>query len=306
MRVRSGRLCAAAAMLALGVTARAATTVVVVEGLPGNAQFADEFAAQTTGIETAVRTLRPQPELRVFRGAEATREALLAWLGALAERRDRPDPLFVYLVGHGSFDEHEYKFNLPGPDVTDADLKGALDALGEGRVVLVNTSSASGAAHEQWQHEARIVVTATRSGVERHATRFGGYFVSALSAPGADTDKNNRVTVQEAFDFASRAVTEYFDSEGRLATEHARISGAGADRVALARLDVARDPGTADPALTRLVEERDSLSGRVDALRMARDELTPEQYQEELLELMLRLAEVEERIEQAERDGAPR
>jgi len=283
----------------------AATQVVIVEGLGGDSRYEAEFAGQSAGIEAASRTLRPEPDLRVLRGAAAGRAEVLAHLEQIAALPEPPDLLLIYLVGHGSFDEHDYKFNLPGPDLTDADLAQALDAARPRVAVVVNTSSASGAAHDRWLHDSRIVITATKSGVERHATRFGGYFAAALSDPGADIDKNERITAQEAFDYASRAVEEHFRSNGQLATEHARISGSGADRVSLARLDAPQVVGN-DPALPGLTEARDDVAGRIDALRLARDDMPADRYQERLLELMLELAEIEERIEQAQGAGPPR
>lgn len=291
-------LLASAFALAPAALVHAATQVVIVEGLGGDERYAAEFARQSAGIEAASRTLRPEPEFRILRGAEAGRDQILARLADIAALPEPPDLLLLYLVGHGSFDEHEYKFNLPGPDLTDADLQQAFDAMQARTLVVIDTSSASGAAHDRWQGESRIVITATRSGVERHATRFGGYFATALADPGADIDKNERVSAQEAFDYASRAVEEHFRSSGQLATEHARISGAGADRVALARLGAPR-PVDGDPALRGLIERRDGISGRIDALRLERDDLPADRYQERLLDLMLELAEIEERIEQA-------
>ncbi|MDH4107197.1 MAG: hypothetical protein OEW35_02675 [Gammaproteobacteria bacterium] len=285
--------------------ARAATSVVIVEGLGGNDRYTTEFAAQTADIEAAARTLRPAPEIRIFRDTQATREDILAYLEQLGLRAGATDLLLIYLVGHGSFDEHDYKFNLPGPDLSDSDLLDAFGAFGNRNVVVINTSSASGAAHDRWQGDSRVVITATRSGVERHATRFGTYFAAALSDPGADVDKNDRVSAQEAFDYASREVTAYFESSGQLATEHARISGAAAGRIALALLGAPRT-ARGDPAPGPLLRRRDELAGQVDALRLARDEMPAERYQQELLQLMLELAEIEERIEQAEADGPPR
>ena len=291
------------ALLLILLLAPAATfaesTVVIVEGLGGNELYAAAFSEQTTAIETAVATLQPQPAVRVFRGTEATREGVLAYLATLGASMTARDQLHVYLVGHGSFDDEEYKFNIPGPDLTDQDLLGAFDAIPSGNQIVVNTSSASGAAADVWQGESRVVITATRSGVERHATRFGDYFAAALSDPAADVDKNQIVTAQEAFNFADRLVAESFESAGNLATEHARLDGDRAARFSLARLTAARTQRN-DSRLTTLLETRDEIAARLESLRLSRDERAPDEYQRELLGIMLELAEAEEAIERRE------
>ena len=286
-------------MLTLPVTVLAESTVVIVEGLGGNELYAAAFSEQTAAIETAVATLQPRPAVRVFRDAEANREAVLAYLATLGESMTARDQLHVYLVGHGSFDDEEYKFNIPGPDLTDQDLLAAFDAIPSGNQIVVNTSSASGAAADVWQGDSRVVITATRSGVERHATRFGDYFAAALSDPAADVDKNEIVTAQEAFNFADRLVAESFESAGNLATEHARLDGDRAARFSLARLTAARTQRN-DSRLTALLDTRDEIAARLENLRLSRDERAPDEYQRELLGLMLELAEAEEAIERRE------
>ena len=291
------------ALLALPLSAIADSTVVIVQGLGGNEAYRSAFTEQVAAIEAAVETLQPQPAVRVFRDEEANRGDVLGYLGALSDSMSSCDQLHVYLVGHGSFDDEEYKFNIAGPDLTDQDLLSAFDAIPSGNQIVVNTSSASGAAADVWQAESRVVITATRSGVERHATRFGEYFAGALSDPAADVDKNEIVTAQEAFNFADRMVAESFESAGNLATEHARLDGDRAARFSLARLTAARTQ-SGDARLTSLVENRDEIAARLESLRLSRDERAPDEYQRELLGIMLELAEVEEAIERRETELA--
>ncbi len=290
-------------LLLAPVVALAESTVVIVEGLGGNDTYAAAFREQTAAIETAVSTLQPQPAVQVFRGDEASRDAVLAFLATLGESMTARDQLHVYLVGHGSFDDEEYKFNIPGPDLTDQDLLAAFDAIPSGNQIVVNTSSASGAAADVWQGDSRVVITATRSGVERHATRFGDYFAAALSDPAADVDKNEIVTAQEAFNFADRLVAESFESAGNLATEHARLDGDRAARFSLARLTATR-ARSSDARLTTLIKTRDEIAARLESLRLSRDERPADDYQAELLGIMLELAEAEEAIERREAELA--
>jgi hypothetical protein len=300
LKTLAGILCGV--LLSVSRLATAGVHVVVVEGLAGEPRFAAQFSAEVAAIEQASRTLTPAEQVRTFRSADAGRDAVLAHLEALAGQVVADDQVLVYLVGHGSYDEVEYKFNLRGPDLTGADIRDALEALPATRQLVVNTSSASGALASLLAAEGRILVLATRSGAERHATRFGGYFAEALAAPAADADKNRIVTAREAFDFAERRVADYFEREGRLGTEHARIEGGLADRIAVARLAAARPAAVVDTALAGMIDDRDALNASIDELRLARDDMTAEDYRAALLEKMLELARLEDAIEARERE----
>lgn len=291
-------LCTAASL------SHASSAVVIIEGIGGTEDYRQEFSAQANDIAAASATLSPAPDVRVF-NAGATRDDILEHFSELATSVTDSDQLTVYLLGHGSYDDHEYKFNIAGPDLTDADIVNALNAIDARNQILVNTSSASGAGKELWQADSRIVITATRSGTERHATRFGGRFATALNAASADIDKNDTISVQEAFNFAERSVREFFETNGNLATEHAELTGDNAERITLARLSAVQAQPTNDAELTRLRASRDAINGQIDDLRLRRDELSPAAYQEELLGVMLELAEAEEAIErrQAELDA---
>ena len=279
--------------------------VVIVEGLGGDPVYAEQFSAQVDAIEFASSTLTANDNIQVFRRNTASRDAILSHFKALESSLAGSDQISVFLVGHGSYDDVEYKFNLQGPDLTGEDIAASLDALASTSQLLVNTSSSSGAVVDLLQNDNRVLVLATRSGVERHATRFGGFFADALSNTTADTDKNKRISVAEAFSFAERQVDDYYDSNGQLATEHPRIEGERTARVTLARLDSSR-PTIIDVAMAELIADRDALNSEIDALRLARDDMDLPDYQAQLLEKMLQLARIEDAIEEREGDlGAP-
>lgn len=278
--------------------------VLIVEGLGGEPQYAERFDNDVTAIEQAAVSVTSAEHIKVLRRDDATRDAILAHFESLKSASTESDQFVVYLIGHGSFDEYQYKFNLPGPDLTGEDIASALNTLPAASQVLINTSSSSGAILELLENENRTVVSATRSGVERHATHFGRYFVEALSEPGADLDKNRLISVQEAFDFAERQVGDYFEGNGQLATEHARLEGDRATRMTLARLDTAR-PEVSDRILEELNGRRVLLNADIEALRNTRPDMSDEEYRRQLLEKMLELAQVEDSIEsrQAELDA---
>lgn len=283
----------------LPVTVSADLQVVVVEGLGGDAQYEAQFEDQVDAIEAAASALTSSGRIRSFRTGDFDRDDVLGFFDELSGDLGDDDRLAIFLVGHGSFDDHEYKFNIAGPDLSDTDLQEILDNETAGSLLLVNMSSASGATADRLKGENRTLILATRSGAERHATRFGGYFIAALSDPAADLDKNDIITADEAHNFAERQVSDFFERNGRLATEHSRVEGDQAARFSLARLGSQR-PVVPDDELDRLLSERDALNAEIDDLRLRRDGMAPDAYQAELLNRMLELATLEEDIERRE------
>lgn len=285
----------------LPCVAMAELQVVVIEGLGGEERYTEQFAAQVEAIETASGALTSDSRIQIFRNGHFSRDAVVEFFASLDGQLQSDDRLAVFLIGHGSFDDHEYKFNISGPDITGDDLKAMLDGVSGGNQLVVNTSSSSGAILETLEGDDRTLILATKSGVERHATRFGNYFVAALSSDSADTDKNRIVTAEEAFQFAERQVSDYFERNGQLATEHPQIGGGQAARFGLARLGSLTEVSD-DAELRRLIVLRDGLNSGIEDLRLRRDSMTMDDYQAELLDNMLELATVEDQIEQ--REGA--
>ena len=288
-------------LIVVPAAALAEMHVVVIEGLGGEPRYAEQFAEQVAAIESAAHSLTGDNRIRVFRADEASRDAVLQYFAILRTDVSSSDQVALYLIGHGSYDDHEYKFNIQGPDLTGEDIAGMLDGLPSTSQLLVNTSSASGAIADLAENDNRMLILATRSGVERHATRFGNYFAAALNDPTADIDKNQVVSAAEAFSFAERQVDDYFERNGQLATEHARMEGDRANRFSLARLGGVR-PSTDDSVLTGLISERDALNARIESLRLDQENMTPEDYRSELLRNMIGLAETEEAIEEREKE----
>lgn len=288
-------------LLLLPLVSKAELYVVVIEGLGGDAVYAEQFAKQVAAVSDASKTLTTTDRLHVFPAPSVTRENVLEYFTTLAGRITANDRLAVYLIGHGSYDDYDYKFNIAGPDLTGGDLAEALNGLPGSNQLVVNTSSASGALADSLVNEERMLILATRSGVERHATKFGNYFAAALSDPGADLDKNQVVTAGEAYRFAERQVDDYFERNGQLATEHSRMEGDRADQFSLASLRDSR-PSQDDEVLTGLIARRNSLNGQLDELRLSRDSMAADDYQSASLQLLLELAQVENQIEAREEE----
>ena len=273
--------------------------VVVIEGLAGDAVYAEQFATQVAAVTEASKTLTADNRVHVFPARSVTREDVLDYFTTLGTQITASDRLAVYLIGHGSYDDYEYKFNIAGPDLTGDDLEQALSELPGANQLVVNTSSASGALTDVLMNDERMLILATRSGVERHATKFGNYFAAALGDPGADLDKNQVISAGEAYRFAERQVDDYFERNGQLATEHSRMEGDRADRFGLARLGASRTSQD-DDVLAELIARREALNGQLDELRLSRDAMPADDYQAALLQKLLELAQTENEIEARE------
>ena len=146
---------------------------------------------------------------------------------ALAERASASqEPLWVVLIGHGTFDGREAKFNLRGPDVTDAELLDWLKPI-QRPVAILNCFSASGPFLSRLSAPNRVVVTATRSGDEQNFARFGQYLAESVADPSADLDKDGQVSLLEAYLVASNRTAEFYRTRSRLATEHPLLDDNG-------------------------------------------------------------------------------
>lgn len=148
-------------------------------------------------------------------------------LSALAQQVETGDQVTLYLIGHGSGAEEEAKFNIVGPDVTGPEFARLLDPFAQQDVVIVNTTSASYGFSTALSSEGRVVISSTRSPSERYDPVFSRYFIEALDRRNGDRDKNNRVSMLEAFEYAKLSVNQFYEDQGRLASEHAGLDDNG-------------------------------------------------------------------------------
>lgn len=271
----------------------------VVGGLGGEPKYQEQFDKDTAAIAAVARRTAGNDHVLVLQGESATRAAVQKAFESLRTRTKPADNLAVVLVGHGSFDGETYKFNLPGPDIDGAELKKLLGSVPAKTQLVVNATSASGAVLDSWATDGRTVITATRSGFERNATRFADVFAAALTDGAADINKNGIITAQEAFDYATRAVADTFKDKGALATEHPQLKGGGAARFTVARLGAA-PAAPANPEVAALTAERDRLDGEIEALKERREQLGADAYLDQLQKLLVQLADVQGKIDAAQ------
>jgi hypothetical protein len=288
---------AACAMFAVVLPVNADTYCLTVAGLGGEPAYEQRFREQAATLAEAARKLTGDPaHALLLSGEHADRDSIRRELRALAAKLRAEDEVIVTLIGHGSFDGDEYRFNIPGPDITASELLSLFDQLPAGNQLIVNATSASGAAIERWQRENRIVISATKSGGERNATRFAEFWVQALSSPGADLNKDEIVTAKEAFDYASRKVADVFKADVALATEHARLEGHNAERFQVARFGAAARV-TANPELNEMFAQRVRIERDIEAVKARKAALTEDEYYNQLELVLVRLALLQRNID---------
>lgn len=231
-----------------------------------------------------------------------------------------PAPAWIVLIGHGTDNGKEAKFNLRGPDFSAAELAEWLKPA-QRPIILVNTASASGAFIKPLSATNRVIVTATRSGGEQNFAHFGEYVAESIGSLEADLDKDNQTSLLEAFLMASRKVADFYKDEGRLATEHPLIDdngdglGTPADWFQGVRAVKKPQSGQADGRRAHLVHlvpnaedqkltpeqraRRDELELKIGALRDRKSTLGKEPYYRQLESLLFDLARVYQEGESA-------
>jgi hypothetical protein len=204
----------------------AAPAFIIVNGAAGEEAYADVFARQVTAWE---KTATAAGARAIIIGREATpvpsdRTRLEQALAD--EPRDGTAPLWLVLIGHGTFDTRTARFNLRGEDLSAPDLAAWLQPIRR-PLAVINTTSASAPFLNALSAPGRVIITATRSGNEQNYSRFGASLATALDNPETDLDQDGQISLLEAFLSAATKVTEFYQSEGRLATEHALIDDNG-------------------------------------------------------------------------------
>jgi hypothetical protein len=321
MRVHAGlKACATAVTLLLLAPALAYaqdTHLLIVVGLAGDPKHGELFKTWgTTLSETATTKLSlPKENVTLLTDALATRDAIAKAFAALATKAGEEDTVVIVLFGHGTFAAKVAKFNLPGPDMTPQEFAPLLTKLQSKRVVFVNTASASGPFVEALSGPGRVIVAATRTGGEMFATLFGGPFVEAFSTETADGDRDGKVSILEAFDYARRSVADSYKREGFMPKEHsilddngdkegslepARQGKDGQSASVLAIGSLRRQALPADEKTRALYAERSQLERRIESLKLLKSGMEPEKFAAELEKLATELALKSRQIRQAE------
>lgn len=292
----------------------------VVSGVSGTEKFAESQKAWVASLQSTLQKrmgfAADHVTVLAEGGAAATvanRDNVTRTLTSLKPRLTADDTLLIILMGHGTFDGALAKFNLVGPDMDSNEWKALVDGIAA-RIVFVNTTSASFQFVQALSGKNRIVIAATDSSAQKYATVFPQYFIEALDdVAKADTDKNGRLSVWEAFAYASQAVKQSFDQKGTLVTERSILddngdgvgkeaaAAAGGDGV-LARttfLDVPSAAASANPAIAALDKRRIAIEAEIEQLKAKKGQMPAGQYEEEFERLAIELAKISAQIRSA-------
>jgi hypothetical protein len=287
-------------------------TVLIIVGAEGESVFGETFNTEATNWQHAAELGRARSI--VVGSNHDTNE--LAQVRSLinGELQKSDEEFWIVLIGHGTFDGKEARFNLRGPDLTSSELGTLLQGF-QRPLVVVDTASGSGAFLQALSGTNRVVVTATRSGNEQNYARFGEFVALAISDPAADLDKDGQTSILEAFLSASRKSADFYKSEGRLATEHAMIDdngdrrGTPADwftgiRVTRKSTENIKPDGfranqiqlvrnAREAALTvEQRQRRDELEREVEDLRGRKKQMEEADYYQDLEKIMLELGRI--------------
>jgi hypothetical protein len=299
------------ALLLVALPVRAGIYYVTVAGLGGEPDFEQQFTQIATDLNKLLKSTGP--DAHVYTLTDASRAALVQVLTHVASEATPDDDFVLILIGHGTFDGFQYKFNLVGPDITAGDLAKLCDQISSKRQLVINTTEASGGSVTALQRRGRGVIAATKSGTEKNATVFARYFDQALHDPQADLDKNNAIFALEAFDYAQHHTAEFYDSQKRLATEHAVFEDTGEHDPArapstdtgeglflsnftLIRLGAAQKAYN-DPAKRALLAQKEELERKIDTLKYRKAAMSQDEYKEQLTQALIDLAKVQEQLD---------
>jgi hypothetical protein len=298
-------------LCALALPARADTWYVTVAGLGGEPDYEQRFTAAAKDLDKVFRAAGSTAHVYTLSGAQATAAQLKQTLGEVARDAKADDDFTLILIGHGSFDGVAYKFNLVGPDVTAGEIAAMCDHISARRQLIVDTTSASGGAVAALERPGRAVIAATKSGTEKNATIFARYWVEALQDPASDTDKSDSISAMEAFTYATKKTAAFYDSQKRLATEHAVFDDVGRGEpvreaadgqgmlmssFTVLRLGTSQQAAN-DPAKRALLAQKEDLEQKIDELKYRKAAMDPEDYKKQLTDALLELARVQEELD---------
>ena len=298
-------------VLMTALSAHASVYYVTVAGLGGEPDYEQRFTANARDLNKLFKESGSNAHVYTLSGPQATRAQLTQTLASIAHDAKPEDDFVLMLIGHGSFDGTDYKFNLVGPDITAAELAGLCDRIPAKRQLIVNTTSASGGSMAALEKPGRGVIAATKSGTEKNATVFARYWVEALQDPTADIDKSDSISAMEAFEFAQRKTAAFYESQKRLATEHPVFEDTGknepvrepskSEGVLLTNFTVLRigaaQKQANNPAKQAMLAKKEDLEQKIDALKYQKAAMDPADYKQQLTAALVQLAQVQQELD---------
>ena len=298
MNSRRSMVTVAAASVLLAATTSPAfaqrTHVILIQGLSGEPSYGPVFKDALNTVAAAARSSWNVADGSLIMLTEdgagnlkSSRENVMQAFSTIGGRAAAGDVVLVMLVGHGGGEGSTSRVNLPGPDPTAADFATYLSGFGKQRVVFVNASSGSGDFLPVIAGPQRVVVTATKSAMQKNESVFAMYFARGLTSSESDADKDGRVSILEAFNYAKKEVKRVYESTKRMQTEQAQLSDSSLARA----VAFGGAAASTDPKIAALVGERQELEAQVGALRLRKQSMPAAEYDKQLEHLLLSIAE---------------
>jgi len=298
----------------------AQTHILIISGLGGEARYRESFSKLASTLAEAANKRLGVPDAEItwlgedsvskaprYKG-QSTKANIEREVQRLAQRSGANDQVALVLIGHGSGEGDDAKISLPGPDLSARDFAQLLGRFTTQRVAFINLTSASGDMLPVLSAPNRVIITATKSAFERNESHFGEYFVQAFASDGADTDKDGRVSLLEAFRYASAETKRLYENETRMQTEHPQLDDNG-DKTGnpdpdgrtgegvLARRFFLDAGGSAaaraasnDPRLAGLYAEKFAIEEQLEALKRRKSNMSADAYDDQLEKVLVDLA----------------
>ena len=276
--------------------ADAGETCVIITGLGGMPEYEENFEKWGTSIEAICRD-EIKATVHRLDGREQRRTDILSVFETATAAQTRT--LWLFLVGHATFDGRDYKFNIKGPDLTGSDLVDFLDNLGSVRVRAVLGTNSSGGLAKELSGPNRVIIAATRSERERLPPLFLSFFVEGAAAAEADVNKDGNVSLQEVFTFSEQKVAVWYEDRERLQTEHPVLDDSS-QQASLAYLSSPPEQAYRSLEARNLAPKRQELERSIEDLKLRKAELPTADYYQELERLLVELAALNEQIRQLE------
>jgi hypothetical protein len=276
------------------------TRALIISGVSGEPRLAQQFENDANTLANALgKRFNANTVVLTEKSAPKSDKASITQaLQTLAGSTKAGEQVLIVLIGHASVQGGDARYNIPGPDITAAELGSALAPLKGRNVAVVVATSSSGAFAEPLGGAARWVLTATKSGAQNEEVVFPVHFARALSEDVADLNKDGGVSLVEAFEYTKQEVARFYKSQNRIATENAILNGSGADAFVLR---AGGSKATGDPALAKLYSEREVIDQQLNALRARKTSMQAAAYEAELEKLLIQLAQKDRQIRAAEK-----
>lgn len=173
------------------------------------------------------------PEL-IRKSARSTKEEVEAAVASFISATQPDDSAWVFVIGHAHYEGRNAWWNLPGPDIAQADFGKLFESLKAREQVFFMTTSVSGLYIKPLSAPGRVVISATEADWETNETEFPFKLTELLTTPPTtaelDADKDGTLTLFDLYITTARSLAQSYADRMLLATEHALLDDNGDGR----------------------------------------------------------------------------